>query len=401
VTLDERYEAWKQLVADRPLPVALVDLDAVDANAERLARPVVAAGKSLRVATKSLRCPALLRYLLDKGAPFAGLMSYLPAEAAWLAEHGFDDVLVAYPTARLGDAEVVARANTSGATVSVVVDWPDHLAVLGAAGREHGVDVPVVVEVDTSYRVLGAHLGARRSPLRRPEQVLALVDRALQTEGVSFHGVMGYEAHIAGVQDANPFAPLRNGPKRLLKALSRPGVRRQRQAIAEGLVARGLEGWIFNGGGTGSVDWTSQEACLTEVTAGSGFVDSHLFDYFHGLELSPAISFALQVVRKPDPGFVTCMGGGYVASGEPSWDKVPVPWLPAGLSLLGMEACGEVQTPLKVPAGVELALGDPVFFRHAKAGELAEHFRTYRLVRGGALVDEVPTYRGLEQCFLG
>jgi D-serine deaminase-like pyridoxal phosphate-dependent protein len=58
-----------------------------------------------------------------------------------------------------------------------------------------------------------------------------------------------------------------------------------------------------------------------------------------------------------------------------------------------------VQTPLAVPDGVRLDLGDPVFFRHAKAGELAEHFAEYALVRGDRVEARVPTYRGAGRCF--
>ncbi|MCO4774321.1 MAG: amino acid deaminase/aldolase, partial [Deltaproteobacteria bacterium] len=94
-------------------------------------------------------------------------------------------------------------------------------------------------------------------------------------------------------------------------------------------------------------------------------------------------------------------GGGYVASGEAGPDKLPVPWLPEGLALLDLEGAGEVQTPLRVPAGVSLGIGDPVFLRHAKAGELAEHFTEYVLLRGESVVGRVPTYRGEGQCFLG
>src|SRR5262249_53767555 len=128
-------------------------------------------------------------------------------------------------------------------------------------------------------------------------------------------------------------------------------------------------------------------------------LDSHLFDGFRGLSLSPAAFFGLQVTRRPAPGIVTCQSGGYVASGAPGADRLPVPYLPAGLGLLGLEGVGEVQTPLIVPAGVDVELGAPVFFRHAKAGELAEHFTTYLLVRGDRVDARVLTYRGAGQCF--
>jgi D-serine deaminase-like pyridoxal phosphate-dependent protein len=82
-------------------------------------------------------------------------------------------------------------------------------------------------------------------------------------------------------------------------------------------------------------------------------------------------------------------------------DRLPVVALPPGLALLPMEGAGEVQTPLRVGGEVKLELGDPVFLRHAKAGELAEHFNEYLLLRGHRIETRAPTYRGLGQCFLG
>src|SRR5678816_3513087 len=89
--------------------------------------------------------------------------------------------------------------------------------------------------------------------------------------------------------------------------------------------------------------------------------------------------FALQVSRSSDAGYVTCLGGGYVASGAPGWDKVPKPEFPRGLALLPDEGCGEVQTPLRVSRSEDPALGSRVLFRPAKAGEHAERFNEYLL----------------------
>ena len=162
----------------------------------------------------------------------------------------------------------------------------------------------------------------------------------------------------------------------------------------------GLGGGLFNGGGTGSLAWSSDEDALTEVTVGSGFLDSHLFDYYRGLELEAAAMFALQVVRRPGRSMVTCHGGGYVASGEPGQDRLPIPFLPRGASLMRLEGAGEVQTPVVLPEGVRLEIGAPMFFRHAKAGELAEHFVEYKMVRNDAIEAVAPTYRGAGWCFL-
>ncbi len=397
--MTDAYRRLTALVADEPMPCAVVDLDAFEANVDRHLAVTRAAGKKLRPASKSLRCLDLIRRVLARGGE--GVMCYSVDEAAYLVGEGLDDLFVAYPTGLPRDARTLAELARS-ATVGIVVDAPEHLDLLEAAAREAGTRVPVVVEVDLGWRPGGVHLGARRSPLRTPKDVVALARSAHDRDHLRFHGVMGYESQVAGLQDRNPFAPLLNPAKQLIRARSRPLVRRTRAAIAAGLAAAGIPCPVFNGGGTGSLRWTADEAAVTEVTAGSGFLAPHLFDYFSGgsVTLEPALCFAAQVVRRPGPGLVTCHGGGFVASGEAGPDKLPLPWLPRGVELLSAEGAGEVQTPLKVPTHVDLPLGAPVFFRPAKAGEPAEHFTEYLLVRGDVVEARVPTYRGRGGRFL-
>lgn len=398
-----RYARYRRAIEGEALPVAIVDLDAFERNVERILEPVRRSGKSLRPATKSIRVPSLLRRLVDRGAPIRGLMTYAARETAWLAEHGFDDLLLAYPTAQRSDADALAAATARGATIRVVCDDPAHLEALDAAAARAGVTIRVLAELDLAYRPIGArlHLGVRRSPLRTPEDVLGFAERAAATPNLRFSGVMGYEAHVAGLADRDPAHPWTSRAKRALKLAARRALERTRADVARALRARGHAVEVFNGGGTGSVAWTSLEPDVTEVTAGSGFLDSHLFDHYRDVPLIPAAFFALQVVRRPSPGIVTCSGGGYVASGAAGPDRLPLPALPEGATLLPLEGAGEVQTPLALADGVALAPGDPVFFRHAKAGELAEHFAEYLLVRGDRCVERAPTYRGLGQCFLG
>lgn len=393
----ERWRRYRAVTAGEALPCALIDLDAFEANTRALAAPLRGTGKTLRVATKSVRCPELVRRILDLAGPLArGLMTYTAAETAFWVARGERDFLLAYPVARRRDASLLAHANANGAVAAVVVDGVEHLELLAPAGREASTRIPVVLNLDVSWRPLGSalHVGVRRSPLREPRDVVELARRAEATEGLRFHGVMAYEAQIAGLADSSPAV-------RAMKAASGRDVRRVRSAVDRALREAGLTPTLFNGGGTGSLAACASEASLTEVTAGSGFVDSHLFDGFRGLGLEPAAYFALAVVRRPSPRLVTCHGGGYIASGSAGPSRLPIPALPPGLSLLSLEGAGEVQTPLEVARGTGLALGDPVFFRHAKAGELAEHFEEYLLVRGDRVEGRAPTYRGLGQCFLG
>jgi D-serine deaminase-like pyridoxal phosphate-dependent protein len=395
-----KWDEYRRGLAGAPLPAGLVDLDAFEANVDAVVG--LARGKPVRIATKSIRAPALVERILARGGPaFRGLMTYAAAETAFWAERGHTDLLLAYPTVQPADLAHLVRANRAGATAAVVVDCEAHVAALAAAAKDAGIVLPAAIDVDVSYRPAGrlVHVGVRRSPLREPAEVARLAQRIAGDDALRFHGVMAYEAQIAGLGDRD--IGWRGAPIRLLKRRSARNVAAVRAEIARLLAARGLAPTVFNGGGSGSLPSSVAEDALTEVTAGSAFLASHLFDHYADVQFEPAAFFALQVVRRPAPELVTCHGGGFVASGAAGADRLPVPVLPHGLELLPLEGAGEVQTPLRVPANVGLAIGDPVFFRHAKAGELAEHVAEYHLVRGGHGEDRAATYRGMGLCWLG
>ena len=384
------------------LPAAAVDLDALERNVDQVAAIVSTHGKRMRIATKSIRVPALIETILQRGGDrFRGLMTYSAAEAAFWAERGQRDLLLAYPTVQPRDLEHLVAANRAGAVAAVIVDGEEQVAALSAAGRAAGVPLPAVIEIDLAYRPAGKllHVGVRRSPLRDVDAVVALAERIAGDDALRFHGLMGYEAQIAGIGDRG--IGWKGLPTRLLKQRSRLDVAAVRARLVDALADRGLAPALFNGGGTGSLRSSTAEDALTEVTAGSAFLCPHLFDHYTDVSFTPAAFFALQVVRCPAANLVTCHGGGLIASGAVGSDRLPQSVDPPGLSLLPLEGAGEVQTPLRVPAGVQLAPGDPVLFRHAKAGELAEHFNEYLLVRGDRVIDRAPTYRGLGLCFLG
>lgn len=399
------YDEWKKILNGIPLPAVIVDLDAFDRNIKRFveAAKAVSTRHSIRLATKSVRVPALIRRVVDSGAPFQGLMCYAASEAAFLAREGFDDLLVAYPTRQASDVAALKQVHASGKTIRQMVDSVDTARVISAGMR--GVNRPfeIAIDIDMSLRMAGGrvHLGVRRSPIRSVEQAIELIRQINDLPNLRCRSVMGYEAQVAGLADQNPFKRTISPIVRMIRQKSRSRVADFRRRLSEKMEKEGTPLELFNGGGSGSINYTAAEPWLTELTIGSGLLCSHYFSYFSNIAPEPACFFALQTTRSSDPGFVTCAGGGYIASGEPGWEKVPLPYLPEGLKLVSMEGCGEVQTPLIVPRGSSLKAGDPVLFRHSKAGELAEHFNQYHLVSGNNVVDVVPTYRGLGQCFLG
>jgi D-serine deaminase-like pyridoxal phosphate-dependent protein len=361
-------------------PFAVVDLDAFDANADDLVRR--AAGRPIRVASKSVRCRALLRRVLERPG-FRGVMAYSVREALWLAADGFTDLFVAYPSADRAALHAVASNGVAAATTTVTIDSLEHVAFLGGVERPH--PLRVAIDVDASLRVGPLHLGVRRSPLREPAEV-AGVARAAQSAGLHVVGLMFYEAQVAGLPDSSPLV-------RLVKTRStRELLGRRAGVVAAVRAVTPLE--FVNGGGTGSLHVAARDPSLTELAAGSGLFGPALFEGYRTFRPRPAAAFALPVVRRPAPGVVTVSGGGYIASGPPGWSRVPSVLAPRGLRLLRTEGAGEVQTPLRGRAAAGLGIGDLVWLRHAKAGELCERFDELHLVQGDEAVDRVPTYRG-------
>ncbi|WP_407554050.1 amino acid deaminase/aldolase [Streptomyces sp. Pv4-95] len=391
---------YSRATAHLDAPLAVVDLPAFDANAADLVRR--SKGKPIRVASKSVRCRALLERVLARDG-FAGIMSFTLGESLWLARSGFTDILLAYPSAdRAGYAELTADPKLAG-SVTVMVDDPVQLELIDAARPAGGgEEVRVCLELDTSYRVLGGkvRVGARRSPLRAPAQLAALARTVARRPGFRLVGLMAYEGHVAGVGDEVAGKPVFSRAIRVMQAAARKELAQRRWEAVRAVraVAPGLE--FVNGGGTGSVQHTAAEAAVTEIAAGSGLYVPRLFDNFRSFSGRPAALFAQPVVRRPGPGVVTVLGGGYPASGAAGADRLPVPYLPAGLSYDPQEGPGEVQTPLLGPAADTLRIGDKVWFRHAKAGELCERFAALHLIDGDRVVETVPTYRGEGHTFL-
>jgi D-serine deaminase-like pyridoxal phosphate-dependent protein len=390
---------YDRATAHLDAPLAIVDLDAFDANADDLVRR--AAGKPIRVASKSVRCRALLERVLARDG-FAGIMSFTLAESLWLARSGFDDILLAYPSAdRAGFAELTSDPKLAGA-VTVMIDDPAQLRLIDDA-RDGGREVVrVCLELDTSLRRLGGRIrvGARRSPLHSPSQVADLARLVARRPGFEVVGLMAYEGHIAGVGDSVAGHPLRSRAVRLMQATARRELVRRRAEVVRALRAVAPELAFVNGGGTGSVQHTATEDCVTEIGAGSGLYVPRLFDNYTSFRGRPAALFAQPVVRRPGVGVVTVLGGGYPASGAAGPDRLPVPYLPEGLRYDPQEGPGEVQTPLLGSPADDLLIGDKVWFRHAKAGELCERFAQLHLVEGDTVTATVPTYRGEGHTFL-
>jgi D-serine deaminase-like pyridoxal phosphate-dependent protein len=397
----QTHERYERIFAEIEAPFAFVDLDAMWANADAMLERV--GRKPIRVATKSIRCRALIGEILGRDARFAGLMTYTLPETLWLAEHGHEDLLLAYPTA--DDAALRELALRSAADPEraplVMVDCADHLDAIEAVLGADAPPVRVCIDIDASWWALGGRIkvGPKRSPVHTVEQAVALAREIERRPQIELDALMAYEGQIAGVGDTPPGRRLRGAMIRFMQKRSAAELAERRGAIVAA-ISEFCELEIVNGGGTGSLELTGAEDAVTEVTAGSGFYAPTLFDNYSRFDLTPAAGYAVPIVRKPAPEMATALGGGYLASGAGDAARLPSPWLPPGLELDPEEGAGEVQTPLLGPPAADLHVGDRVYMRHAKAGELCERFETLHLVEGDRIVDEVPTYRGEGKTFL-
>ncbi len=379
---------------DLPAPLAAVDMADLMTNADDLVRR--ADGLPIRIATKSVRCREVLRRTLALPG-FGGLMAYSLSEALWLVRGGFTDVLVAYPSVDAVAFHDLAHDEVAAREITIVVDDPQHLKVIARAVGEDARPIRVCLDIDSSLRVAGVHLGVRRSPVHTLENAVNAARGILAEPSVHLVGLMFYDAQLAGIQDSSPAV-------RAMKRRSANELRERRARIVRAV--RDLTDLEFvNGGGTGSLTMVSGDEGLTELAAGSGLYGPTLFDGYRDFRPEPAFAYALPVTRRPSARVRTLFGGGYVASGPAGKSRVPTAVLPAGLSELGAEGVGEVQTPVSGDAAGDLNVGDRVWWRHPKAGEVCERFATLHLVEDvgsdgtQAVVTSVPTYRGEGKCF--
>lgn len=391
----------EEIFSDAEAPFAFVDLDAMWANGESMLER--AGEKPIRVATKSIRCRPLIEQVLERNQRFQGLMTFTLPETLWLADRGMENLLLAYPTTDLEAlGELALRSVASpGAAPILMVDCVEHLDLIESVLGSQASPVRLSIELDAALWAFRGRVkaGTLRSPIHSPDEAVALAEEIGRREKLELVGLMAYEGQVAGLGDRIPGRPLRSRAIRSMQKKSRAEIAERRaETVAKIREVAPLE--FVNGGGTGSLDSTSTEEAVTEVAAGSGFFAPGQFDHYSRFSLRPAAAYALPVVRKPEPRVVTALGGGYLASGPLDPGRMPVPWLPEGLEFEKDEGAGEVQTPLVGNAAELLTIGENVYLRHAKAGELCERFESLILIEGSEIVDEVPTYRGEGQTFL-
>lgn len=392
------YAYYRSIFLTQKAPFAFVDMNALDENIETINKR--AKGRNIRIATKSVRCRFLLQYIEEKLAHDFGFMAFTSEEALWLAQNGFKNILIGYPMMDEKYVDEILSNTAYSQVITFMVDSVSHVEFLNKIALKYQQKVNVCVDIDMSTQFPGIYFGVYRSSLKNATDLSKLIDACSSFRTINWKGLMGYEAQIAGVGDNVKGQSLMNSIIKFLKKRSIKTIAERRASCLKVFAAKGIHLDFVNGGGTGSIESTLEESGVTEITVGSGFYQSHLFDNYSNFKHKPAAAFGLQIVRQPQKDMFTALGGGYIASGATDKNKMPQAFLPEGMQLIANEGAGEVQTPFVYKGNESLKIGDIVFFRHAKAGELCERFNELMLVRDSKIEQSVPTYRGEQKCFL-
>lgn len=391
------YSYYKNALKDIPKPCLFLDENLFNKNIQSIL--LASKGKNIRIASKSVRSLGILKEILNYSPVFQGVMCFSAKEALYLNDNGLDDLLVAYPVWNTDDLMSIAKRLANSQTITLMIDSFEHINHLETIAAKINNTFLVCLDIDLSSHYPGLHFGVHRSSVKTVKQANNLINRIIDSPYLTLDGIMGYEAQIAGLPDNNPHQVTKNKIIRRLKKNSSKQLMKKRRKIISLLAKKDIPLRFINGGGTGSLHQTVTEN-VTEVTVGSGFFHSHLFDYYQDYTNHPALVYAIEITRIPRKHIYTCAGGGYVASGAMGEDRLPKVHLPKGAKLTKNEGAGEVQTPIFYKGNLTLKHGDPIIMRHSKAGELTEHFHHIHLIKDGKIIKKYKTYRGDFQCFL-
>lgn len=269
-------------------PVLLVDLDVFEANLATLMSYCRNHGTLWRPHSKSHKCPAIARLQLQAGA--CGITCAKLSEAELMVANGIGPVLLANQLVTRSKLARLARLQERQEVI-LAVDGPSGAALAGQAACDHGVCIPVMLEMD---------IGMNRVGVRAGESARQLARRLADTPGLELRGLMGYEGHVLAVQ------PREEKVRACHQALDILLETRTR------LEADGLPVPVVSAGGTGCYDITAAYPGITEIQAGGGVFMDAMYRYkFHVGTLDFALTCLTTVTSRSashvvvDAGFKT------------------------------------------------------------------------------------------------
>jgi D-serine deaminase-like pyridoxal phosphate-dependent protein len=229
-----------------PTPALLLDLDRFERNLSKMAAHVRAAGKALRPHAKTHRCPEIARRQVAAGA--LGVACAKLGEAEVMARAGIRGLLITTEVVAPSAIRRLTRLVAEAPDTMVVVDHADNVAALAHAAADDRVTLNVVVDVD---------LGNRRTGAQPGDAALALGRLVASTPSLALRGLQGYAGHCAHVMG---WQARREASRAAMTPLMETRARFEAAGLPVELVA---------GGSTGTYDIDVELPGLTELQSGS------------------------------------------------------------------------------------------------------------------------------------
>jgi D-serine deaminase-like pyridoxal phosphate-dependent protein len=167
-------------------PEVAIDLGRLQANIGRAAATAEMYGVKLRPHVKTHKMPQIAALQIQAGA--VGIQVAKLGEAEVFAQAGITDIFVGYP---LVGAQKITRLlellEETKATISVAADSLDVARPIAKAASAAGVQVPLLIEVDTGLRRLGVQPG---------QSTLDLARELADLDGIELIGLFTHEGHV-------------------------------------------------------------------------------------------------------------------------------------------------------------------------------------------------------------
>src|SRR5438309_3905732 len=229
-----------------PTPALLLDLDRFERNLATMAAHVRSAGKALRPHAKTHRCPEIARRQVAAGA--LGVACAKLGEAEVMARAGVRGLLITTEVVTPPGLARLTRLVAEAPDTMIVVDNQENVAALSGAAADAGVVVPVLVDVD---------VGGRGTGIAPGEAALRLARAVAARPSLRLRGLQGYAgqcAHVLGREKR------REASLAALRPLMETRALLERARLPVEIVA---------GGSTGTYDIDVELAGLTELQSGS------------------------------------------------------------------------------------------------------------------------------------
>jgi D-serine deaminase-like pyridoxal phosphate-dependent protein len=278
-------------------PTLWVDLDKLENNITMLAAHFESANVDWRPHMKGIRIAGIAHKAIAAGA--IGVTCATIKEAEAMANAGIREILIANQI--VGSNKIMRLVNLCRYTdTKTIVDNADNVAKLGEAARAGGVEIGILIDIDS---------GMIRTGLTSADDVVELSKLVHQTEGLKFWGMMAWEGHTLGQKDPE----LKR--QEIVKAV------KQLTDSADHCREAGLPVSIVSGGGSGTYKITPFLEGMTEIQAG-GAIFSDVAYRSWGVETTPSLFVQTIVSSRPSPDRIIVDAGFKTL---PVWHGQPKP----------------------------------------------------------------------------